>query len=46
MREFNDCKLKTPNGEVVTYKNQALVVLLIKLSSVRDNLLLMDNYEL
>ena len=44
MREFNDGKLKTPNGEVVTDKNQALAVLLTKLSSARDNLLLMDNY--
>lgn len=44
MREFNDGKLKTPNSEVVTDKNQALAVLLTKLSSARDNPLLMDNY--
>lgn len=44
MREFNDCKLKTHNGEVVTDKNQALSVLLTKLSSEMDNPLLMDNY--
>ena len=44
MREFKDGKLKTPNGEVVTDKNQALAVLLTKLSSARDNPLLMDNY--
>ena len=44
MREFNDGKLKTPNGEVVTDKNQALAVLLTKLSSARDNPLLMNNY--
>ena len=44
MREFNDCKLKTPNGEVVTDKNQALAVLLTKLSSARENSLLMYNY--
>ena len=37
MREFKDGKLKTPNGEVVTDKNQALAVLLTKLSSARDN---------
>ena len=36
--------LKLPNGEVVTDKNQALAVLLTKLSSARDNPLLMDNY--
>ena len=35
--EFKDGKLKTHNGEVVTDKNQALAVLLTKLSSVRDN---------
>ena len=46
MREFNDVKLKTQNGEVVTDKNQALAVLLTKLSSERHNPLLMDNYEL
>ena len=46
MSEFKDCKLKTPNGEVVTDKNQALAVLLTKLSSARENSLLMDNYEL
>ena len=45
MREFKDGKLKTPNGEVVTDKNQALAVLLTKLSSARDNPLLMDNYS-
>ena len=44
MREFKDGKLKTHNGEVVTDKNQALAVLLTKLSSARDNPLLMDNY--
>ena len=44
MREFNDGKLKTSNREVVTDKNQALAVFLIKLSSARDNPLLMDNY--
>lgn len=46
MREFKDGKIKTHNGEVVTDKNQALAVLLTKLSSARDCLLLMDNYEL
>ena len=44
MREFNEGKLKTPNSEVVTDKNQALAVLLTKLSSARDNPLLMNNY--
>ena len=44
MSEFKDGKLKTPNGEVVTDKNQALAVLLTKLSSARENSLLMDNY--
>lgn len=44
MQEFNDSKLKTSNFEVVTDKNQALAVLLIKLSSARDNLLLINNY--
>ena len=46
MREFKDGKLKTHNDEVVADKNQALAVLLAKLSSARDNPLLMDNYEL
>ena len=44
MSEFKDGKLKTPNGEVVTDKNQALAVILTKLSSARDDHLLMDNY--
>ena len=44
MREFKDGKIKTHNGEVVTDKNQALAVLLTKLSSARDNPLPMDNY--
>ena len=35
MSEFKDCKLKTHNCEVVTDKNQALAVLLTKLSSAR-----------
>lgn len=35
MREFKDGKLKIPNGEVVTDKNQALAVLLTKLSLAR-----------
>ena len=46
MREFNDGKLKTPNSEVVTDKNQALAVLLTKLSSAMGCPLLMDDYEL
>ena len=46
MREFKDDKLKTHNGEVVTDKNQTLAVLLTKLSSERNNPLLMYNYEL
>ena len=46
MREFKNCKLKTHNDEVVTDKNKALAVLLTKLSSAKDNTLLMDNYEL
>ena len=46
MHEFKDDKLKTNNCEVVTDKNQALAVLLTKLSSEMDNPLLMDNYEL
>lgn len=46
MREFKDGKLKTPNGEVVTDKNQALAVLLTKLSSARENSLLMYNYTM
>ena len=44
IHEFKNGKLKTSNGEVVTDKNQALAVLLTKLSSARDNPLLMDNY--
>lgn len=44
MREFNDGKLKIPNGEVVTDKNQALAMLLTKFSSAKDNPFLMDNY--
>ena len=35
MREFKDGKLKTPNGEVVTDKTQALAVLFAILSLAR-----------
>ena len=42
--EFKNGKLKTPNDEVITNKNQELAVLLTKLSSAKDNSLLIDNY--
>ena len=41
--DFKYGKLKNPKGEVVTDKNQALIVIITKLSSAMNNILLMDN---